>query len=310
MTYREKRSATLKMARKNYQLYLIILPVVAYFLVFCYQPMYGLLISFKDYLPTQGIWGSPWTSHNGLGHFYRFFNSYNFVTVIANTLGISLYSLVVGFPLPILLALMLNEVPVVRFKKLIQTVTYAPYFISTVVIVGILKAFLSPNSGVVNVLFRMIGAESINFLGEPSMFKTIYVVSGLWQNLGWNSIIFLAALSGVDPELYEAAVIDGASRMKKIWHIDLPGILPTITIVFLLNVGSIMNVGFEKVFLMQNPLNMPTSDVISTFVYRSGLVSAQFSFASAVGMFNSIVNFCLLVIVNAVTRRLGEASLW
>lgn len=305
-----ERGVVWRRIKRNYQLYIIILPVVLYFLIFCYQPMYGLLIAFKDYVPTLGIWGSPWTSGNGFGHFIRFFNSYNFRTVILNTLGVSLYNLAVGFPLPILLALMLNEVGSLRFKKLVQTVTYAPYFISVVVLVGMLHAFLSPNTGLVNNVLRFIGGEAVNFMGEPGMFKTIYVVSGLWQNMGWNSIIFLAALAGVDTQLYEAAMIDGASRLRKIWHIDLPCILPTILIMFLMNVGSMMNVGFEKVFLMQNPLNMQTSDVISTFVYRTGLIGAQFSFATAIGLFNSVVNIVLLIVVNYVTKRLGETSLW
>lgn len=291
----------------NYDLYLLLLPSFIYIIIFHYYPLYGLQIAFKDFIPTKGIWGSPWV---GFEHLKRFFNSYYFWTLIKNTLGISLYSLIVGFPIPIILALMLNEVKSNFFKKLVQTVTYAPHFISTVVMVGIILAFLSPTSGILNTLIKFLGGEPIAFMQKPEWFKTIYVFTGVWQGAGWGSIIYLAALAGIDPQLHEAALMDGATRLQRIWYINIPGILPTIVILLILRSGSIMNVGFEKVFLMQNQLNMEASDVISTYVYRSGLLQAQYSFSSAVGLFNSVINCFLLVIVNSITRKIGETSLW
>ncbi|MDI6618425.1 MAG: ABC transporter permease subunit [Clostridiales bacterium] len=291
----------------NYDLYLLLLPSFIYVIIFHYYPLYGLQIAFKDFIPTKGIWGSPWV---GFEHLKRFFNSYYFWTLIKNTLGISLYSLIVGFPIPIILALMLNEVKSNFFKKLVQTVTYAPHFISTVVMVGIILAFLSPTSGILNTLIKFLGGEPIAFMQKPEWFKTIYVFTGVWQGAGWGSIIYLAALAGIDPQLHEAALMDGATRLQRIWYINIPGILPTIVILLILRSGSIMNVGFEKVFLMQNQLNMEASDVISTYVYRSGLLQAQYSFSSAVGLFNSVINCFLLVIVNSITRKIGETSLW
>lgn len=293
--------------RKNWDLYLLIAPVLIYFIVFHYYPMYGVQIAFKDFIATKGIWGSPWV---GFEHFQRFFDSYFFWRLIKNTLGIGLYELVVGFPIPILLALMLNEVRIKVFQRFVQTVTYAPHFLSTVVLVGMVTMFLSPSSGIINQMIAWFGGEPISFMTEPGWFKSIYVFSGVWQQMGWSSIIYLAALSAIDPQLHEAAKVDGASRLRRIWHVNLPGIRPTIMILLILNVGTIMGVGFEKVFLMQNSLNMESSDVIATHVYRSGILGAQYSFSAAVGLFNSIVNFILLVTVNQMAKSMKQTSLW
>lgn len=293
--------------KKNYELYLLSLPTFVYFVIFHYGPMYGVQIAFRDFIATNGILGSPWV---GIEHFERFFRSHHFWILLKNTLGISGYSLIVGFPAPIILALMLNEVRHKHYKKTVQMVTYAPHFISTVVMVSMLLAFLSPNTGLVNQVLRAFGLESINFLAKPQWFKTLYVFSGLWQRVGWGSIIYMSALSGIDPQLHEAAIVDGATKIQRIFHIDIPGIMPTAVILLILNVGRIMSVGFEKVFLMQNPLNMISSDVISTYVYRAGLLGAEFSFSSAVGLFNAVINCILLVTVNWVAGRIGENSLW
>lgn len=301
------KNALVRDVRKNYELYLLSLPTFIFFIIFMYGPMYGVQIAFKDFIETKGIWGSPWV---GFEHFTRFFNSYSCWTLIKNTLGISLYSLIVGFPAPIILALMLNEVKCRKFKKTVQMVTYAPHFISTVVLVGILLVFLSPQTGILNNARAAMGLGRVNYMAEPAAFKTIYVLSGLWQGVGWSSIIYISTLSGIDPQLHEAAIMDGANKLQRIWHIDLPGILPTATILLIMNMGNIMSVGFEKIFLMQNPLNMQTSDVISTYVYRMGLVSAEYSFSTAVGLFNSVINMVLLVSVNMITKKLGGNSLW
>lgn len=291
----------------NWQLYVLILPVLAYYIVFHYAPMYGVQIAFKDYYFIKGIWGSPWV---GFEHFNRFFKSYFFGTLLKNTIGISLYQLVAGFPAPIILALMINEVSNKFFKRTVQTVTYAPHFLSTVVLVGMLLSFLSPRNGIINEIIKVLGGEPIYFIAKPEWFKTLYVFSGIWQNTGWSSIIYISALTGIDPQLHEAAKVDGAGRLKRIWHINIPGITPTMVILLILNMGKIMNVGFEKIFLMQNKMNMTSSDVISTFVYNNGLLNGQFSFSAAVGLFNSVINFILLVTVNRISKKLNETSLW
>ena len=293
--------------RRNWDLYLLIFPVIVYFLVFHYYPMYGVQIAFRNFVATKGILGSPWV---GLRHFKRFFNSFYFWRLIKNTLGIGIYELVVGFPIPIILALSINEVRNERFKRFVQNITYAPHFLSTVVVVGLVFMFLSPSHGVINNIIKALGHEPISFMTEPKWFKTIYVLSGVWKSMGWNSIIYLAALSGVDPELHDAAKVDGASQLQRIRHINLPAIFPTIVTLLILNVGRILSVGFEKVFLMQNPLNLEASDVISTHVYRTGLQGAQYSYSAAVGLFNSVVNFVMLVTVNKLARRINETSLW
>jgi putative aldouronate transport system permease protein len=304
---RTNRSATVKRIKKNWDLYLLILPVMAFFIIFEYVPMYGVQIAFKDFIATKGITGSPWV---GFKHFERFFDSYYFWRLIKNTLGIGVYQLLLGFPVPIALALLINEVRSKRFSRFVQTVTYAPHFLSTVVMVGMLFIFLSPQTGILNGLITWFRGAPIDFLTEPAWFKSIYVGSGVWQQMGWSSIIYLAALTGIDPQLHEAARVDGASRWQRIWHINLPGIMPTITILLILNMGSLLSVGFEKVFLMQNSLNMSASDIISTHVYRKGIIDGQYSYSAAVGLFNSIVNFTLLVMVNRIARKVNDTSLW
>ena len=292
--------------KKSRQLYLFVLPAFLIILIFSYGPMYGVIIAFKDYMPSLGIFESPWV---GFKHFQRFFDSYYFWDLMKNTLGISLYSLIVGFPLPIILALALNEIKDGPFKKITQTVTYAPNFIAVVVMVGMLIAFLSPSTGIINHFLDFICVGRINFMTEPRWFKTIYVLSGVWQGTGWGSVIYLAALSGVDTQLHEAATIDGASRLQRVWYINIPTIMPTMVILLIMSFGSLMSVGFEKIILMQNPLNMESSNVIATFVYQQGLLDAQYSFAAAVGLFNSLINSILLILVNGIAKRLSDSSL-
>ncbi|KIL41975.1 sugar ABC transporter permease [Gordoniibacillus kamchatkensis] len=301
-----KNSIWNKIAR-NWELYIFIAPAFFYFLIFCYGPMYGIQIAFKNFIPTKGITGSPWV---GFDHFIRFFHSYYFGNLLWNTLTISLYSLAVGFPVPIVLALAFNEVRNGFFKKLAQTVTYAPHFISMVVMAGMIITFLSPSTGIVIHLLKAFGLGAPDFLTDPGWFKTMYVLSDVWQSAGWGTIIYLAALSGVDPGLHEAAIIDGASRLQRVRHINIPTLVPTMVILFILNMGSLLGVGYEKILLLQNPLNMTSSDVISTFVYRSGLVDSQYSFSTAVGLFNSVINAALLVVSNQIIRRTSENSLW
>lgn len=291
----------------NYELYLLSIPAIVLFIIFCYCPMYGVQIAFRDFIPTKGITGSEWV---GFDNFTRFFRSYNFWQLLTNTLKISVYQIVFGFPCPILLALMLNEVKSGKFKKTVQVITYAPHFISTVAIAGMITIFLSPDAGIVNNIIRRFGGESVNFLGVPEYFRTIFVGSNIWQNVGWGSIIYFATLSGIDPQLHEAAIMDGANKLQRIWHVDIPGITPTMVIMLIMRAGHVMSVGFEKIILLQNPLNMSTSDVISTYVYRMGLIGGDYSFSSAVGLFNSIINLILLVAVNQISRRLNETSLW
>lgn len=303
----KKQHPFIKSFKKHWELYLLVLPPVLYLLIFKYIPMVGVQIAFKDFSVVKGIWGSPWV---GLKHFEAFFNSPNFWLLIKNTIGISFYSLIAGFPIPILLALALNEIRTGYFKKTVQMVTYAPHFISTVVMVSIIILMLSPHVGVVDKLFTWLGFPMTNFMGIPEYFKSIYVWSGVWQGMGYSSIIYIAALAGVDPSLYEAAKMDGASRLRKIWHIDLPTLVPVTVIMLILSLGSIMGVGFEKIYLMQNPLNTSASEVISTYVYKVGLIGANFSFSAAVGFFNSIINLILLVIVNSISRKVSENSLW
>lgn len=304
---RIQRKKTKKNVRQNWQLYLFVLPLVMYLILFHYMPMYGIQIAFKDYYPVQGIWGSPWV---GFDHFMRFFESYYFWDLIKNTVEISVYSLIVGFPIPIILALALNEIRDGMFKKTVQTVTYAPHFISIVIMSGMIITFLSPTTGMINNLIVMLGMEPIPFLTDPKWFSTVYVLSGIWQNAGWGTIIYLAALAGVDQQLHEAAIVDGASRWQRIWNINIPALVPTMVILFILDTGSLLSVGFEKVLLLQNPLNMEASDIISTFVYRVGLLEGQYSFGAAVGLFNSVINAALLIIVNQIARKKSETSLW
>lgn len=303
----ERKSDLLHNMRRYWQLYVIILLPVSYIIIFKYIPIFGVIIAFKDYRVTKGILGSSWV---GFKYFQMFFTSPSSMGIIINTLTLSLYGLAAGFPFPILLALSLNEIKARFFKKAVQMVTYAPHFISTVVMVGLIFQFLDLRSGMINVVLKLLGSEPVNFMGKPEYFRHIYVWSGILQSMGYGAVIYLAALSSINPELYEAAIIDGASKLKRVWYIDIPGILPTIIIILILNAGYIMNVGFEKVYLMQNQQNITTSEIISTFVYKIGLQSMNYSFSTAVGLFNSVVNLVLLATVNSIARRVGETSLW
>lgn len=295
----------------KWQLYLFLLLPVAYILIFAYVPMAGIQIAFKKFDIAAGIWGSPWV---GFDNFERFFSAYNFWSILWNTLSLALYGLIAGFPLPILLALLLNSFPSETYKKIVQTVSYMPHFISTVVIVGMLVQIFNPRTGAFGVIAHLLTGRMINvdLLSKPEAFSHMYVWSGIWQGIGWGSIIYIAALSSVDAELHEAAQIDGATRWQRVLKIDLPSILPTATIMLILNAGGIMNVGFEKVYLMQNNLNISKSEVISTYVYKVGMQIAggDFSFATAIGLFNSVINFILLIIVNTITKKISSTSLW
>lgn len=293
--------------KRNWILYLMILPVVVYYVIFAYWPMYGIQIAFKDYIPKLGFLNSPFV---GFDHFQRFFSSFNFTQLLSNTIVISLYGLLVGFPIPIVFALLLNYIKNNAFRKTIQMVSYAPYFISTVVICGMITIFLQPDTGIFNVIRGLFGAESVSFLSKPELFKSIYVWSGVWQGIGWSSIIYISALSGVDSQQHEAAVIDGATKLQRMWHVDLPAIMPTIIMLLILNMGQIMNVGFEKIFLLQNPLNTSASDVISTYVYRVGMLNADYGYSTAVSLFNSAINVILLVTVNSISKKVSSTSLW
>jgi len=295
---------------RDWRLYALALPGIAFIIIFQYIPMYGVQIAFRNYKPALGFWDSPWV---GFDNFSRFFNSSQFHTIIPNTLKLSAYGLIIGVPVPILLALMLNQTVNQRFKRIVQTVTYAPHFISMVVLVGMMNLFLSPNGGLINQMIGLFGAEPKFFMGLPQYFRHVYVLSGVWQNVGWNAIIYLAALSGIDPELYEAAHVDGASRFHLIRYVDIPGIMPTIIILLILDLGTLMSVGFDKTYLMQNVLNVSVSEVISTYVYKIGISASrtpQFSYATAIGLFNTIVNFVLLIVVNKISRVVSETSLW
>ncbi|WP_066187375.1 MULTISPECIES: ABC transporter permease [Gracilibacillus] len=292
---------------KRYDLYLMLLLPLTWYIVFQYVPMYGLQIAFKDFNPAFGFLGSEWV---GLEHFIRFFDSYYFGRIIWNTISISLLSLLFAFPIPIMLALLVNEISSNKLKKVVQNVTYVPHFISVVVIVGMLNLFLDPNGGFINTILNSLGIEPIAFMERPEWFKSVLISSGIWQSAGWQSIIYIAALSGIDPQLYEAAKIDGASRLQRILHVSLPGLLPVIVILLILDIGNFMNVGFEKILLMQNNLNMEASDVIQTFVYRSGILNGNYSYSAAIGLFNSIINFALLILINHVAKKKAETSLW
>jgi len=302
-----KKNNRLKQMLHSWQLYVFALPAFLAIFIFSYIPMYGVLMAFQNYSSTLGIWGSQWV---GLTHFRTFINSHQFWDLIRNTLSINIYSLIVGFPLPIILALAFNEAKDGFFKKFTQTVTYAPHFISVVVMGGMTIAFLSPSTGIINHLLSLIGIGPIAFLSEPSWFSTVFVWSGIWQSTGWGTIIYLAALSSVDPSLHEAAIVDGASRLQRVWHINLPAIMPTVIILLIMNVGSLMAMGFERILILQNPLNLPASRVIATFVYEVGLIGGRFSFAAAVGLFNAAINAILLIVVNKASKKVSEVGLW
>ena len=295
--------------QKNKAVYFMFLPVVVFYLIFHYYPMSGIILAFKDFKPALGIWGSPFTGDYGFEHFLAFFGSSFFGRTITNTILISLYQLIFGFPMPIILALMLNELRNPKFKKVMQTITYFPHFISTVVVCGMLTDFCL-SDGLFNQITGFFGVPSVSMLAEPKLFRTIYVASGIWQSMGWDSIIYLAAIAGIDTQLYEAASLDGAGRFKKIWHITLPGIKGTVVILFIMAIGKMMSVGSEKILLLYNPSTYKTADVISTYVYRKGLLDQDYSYSTAVNLFNSVINFALVFCANALSRKLTETSLF
>ncbi len=292
--------------QQNWTLYLLIFPVIIYYFIFHYRPMGGAIIAFKDYVPKKGIWGSNWV---GFKHFINFFKSNFFFRIFKNTVVINVSTLIFGFPAPIILALLINEIKRKNFKKTVQTITYLPHFISLVVVAGLIKDFTA-DYGIINDIIAFFGGERRTLLNFPHLFVPIYVISDIWQGVGWGSIIYLAALSSIDPALYEAAEIDGAGRWKQTLAITIPSILPTIVIMLILRMGSIFNVGYEKIILLYNPLIYETSDVISSFVYRRGLLEANYSFSTAVGLFNSVLNFSMLLIANSISRKVNETSLW
>ncbi len=310
------RSVSALSSRKNrlvqylsthWELYLFILPALIYIIMYEYVPMYGVQIAFRDFKINKGITGSDWA---GLKYFTKFLGNPMAKELIGNTLRLSIYGKLVSFPLTIIFALVLNEVPFKKFKSLTQTVSYAPHFISMVVMCSMITMFLREQGGLVNNLLGLLGVKSFNFMGSADAFPHVFVWSGVWQGLGWSTIIYISALSGIDQELHEAAMIDGASRLKRIWHIDLPGILPTVSIMLIMSMSSVMSVGFEKAFLLQNDLNLETSEIISTFVYKMGLKQRQYSYSAAIGLFNNVINMILLLITNAITRKLSETSLF
>jgi len=288
-------------------LYIMLLPVILNFIIFHYIPMYGLQIAFKKYNLILGTKGSPWV---GFQNFQNFFSSYNFTLVVKNTLIISLYLIIFGFPLPIIFALLLNEIRGGAFKKVAQTISYLPHFISSVIVVGMLIQILSPNGGAINLFLGWFGKEPVYFLGEPDYFRTIYVLLELWRNTGFGAIIYIAAITSIDSEIYESATIDGAGRLKKMWYITIPCLMPTIITLFILRLGGILNVGWQEILLLQNPLNRQVSEVISTFVYKRGLIDADYGYAAAVGMANSVVGFIFVVGANELAKRFSETRLF
>ena len=287
-------------------IYLIALPVCVFYLVYCYLPMYGVVIAFQNYAPARGIWGSRWV---GLKHFVDFFTDRNFGRLVTNTLVINIKLLLFGFPLPILFALLLNEVHSTAFRRATQTITYMPHFVSTVVVCGLLKDF-TKSDGLITTIVAMLGGENVNLLSKANLFQPLFVAMNVWQQFGWDSIIFLAALGSIDPTLYEAAKVDGATRFQQAIHVTLPGLLPTIVVLLILRMGNLMSLGWEQIVLLYSPLVYETSDVISTYVYRRGLLEFEYSYGTAVGLFNSVVNIILLILANAFSRAVTQNSLW
>lgn len=296
-----------KNVKRDRALLIIVLPAVVHYLVFIYYPMFGNIIAFEKYSPMKGLLGSEWV---GLRYFKQFFQSPYFGRVLRNTLLISVYSILWGFPIPILFALMTNGLRQGAYKRIVQAVSYIPYFISTVVICGMLVNFLSPSSGIVNSIIKAFGGEPINFLMEPKWFRTVFIASGVWQGFGWSAIIYLAALTGVSQELYEAARVDGAGKLHQVIHISIPCIMPTIIVSFIMHIGTLMSVGYEKIILLYNPITLEVGDVISSYTYRTGLVEGNYSFGAAVGLFNSVINLILVVFANKLSRKVSEVSLW
>lgn len=292
---------------RDWQLMVLCILPVAYFIIFHYVPMYGVQIAFKDFRAIDGIWDSPWC---GFKHFRRFFTSPQFWPLLKNTLQLSLMQLTISFPIPIILAIMLNQAKNYKFRRFVQSVVYCPHFISIVVLTSMLYIFLSPRNGIVNTIIQALGGDPIFFLGEAKYFKLTFVISGVWQNAGWDAIIYIAALAGISPDLYEAASVDGANKWQRIWHIDLPGILPTMVMMFILEVGKVMNLGMQKAYLMQNAQNLAASEIISTYIYKIGLINAQYSYSAAVNLFNNLVNIFLLVTCNAIAKKVTKNGLW
>lgn len=302
-----KKPTVLNTFKRDYQLWIMILPALAVIIIFNYIPMYGIQLAFREFDFNKGLTGGEWV---GLKYFEQFINNYMFKDLMVNTVTISLATIILGFPAPIIMALIINQVVWKRWKKTLQTTVYLPHFISMVVMVGILNVLLSPETGVVGYLMKSLGLEDINLLASEKTFVPVYVLSDIWQHAGWNSIVYLAALSSVDPQLYDSAKIDGASKWQIIKHIELPALVPTMIILFILSMGNILNTGFEKIYLMQNPLNLPVSEVIATYVYKIGIISNQFSYAAAIGLFNTIINFAFLVAMNFIAKRFSNISLW
>ena len=292
--------------RKNWSLYLMVLPVLAFYLIFCYKPMYGAIIAFKQYTPGLGIWKSPWV---GLDNFRYFFSNPDFIKILSNTLRISLSLIIFGFPAPIILTLLFNEIGNKQFKRVAQSVSYIPHFISLVVICGLIKTFVADGSIIQQIVHAVDGKDG-SLLNRAEMFLPIYVISNIWQNIGWDSIIYLAAISSIDPQLYEAAQVDGAGKWKRVLHVTLPGLAPTIIIMLILQLGNILSVGYEKIILLYNPLIYDTSDVILSYVYRMGFESMDWSYSTAVGLFNSVVNFVIIILANTISRKVSDTSLW
>jgi len=292
--------------KRNKSLYFLSIPIIMYYLMFHYKPMYGALMAFQDYEPIKGLWESDWV---GLKHFISFFTDQYFFRLMKNTLAISGASILFGFPAPLILALLMNEIKNNHYKRTVQTITYLPHFISIVVICGMIKNFTA-DTGIINYIIALFGGERVSLLNSPENFVPIYVISDIWQNAGWGTIIYLAALTGIAPELYEAATIDGANRWQQTIHVTLSNIMPTIVIMLILRLGSILTVGYEKIILLYNPITMKTADVISTYVYRVGLLDLNWSFSAAVGLFNSIINFLFLVLTNYLSKKMSETSLW
>lgn len=307
ITQRTRAQRVQKALYRDWQLLLLCAVPILYFVVFHYIPMYGVQIAFKDFKAVEGIWGSAWI---GFKHFQRFFTSSQFWPLITNTLGLSFLQILLGFPIPIILAIMLNQVQHQKFRKFVQSIVFCPHFISIVVLTGMLYLFLSPRNGLINNVIQLLGGDPIFFLGEAKYFKLTFVLSGIWQNAGWSAIIYIAALAGVSPDLYEAAQVDGANKWQKIRHIDIPGILPTVVMMLILEVGKVMSLGFQKAYLMQNAQNLASSEIISTYIYKVGMIDAQYSYSAAINLFNNLVNIILLVSVNHIAKKTTNNSLW
>lgn len=303
----EKKPTVFNTFKRDYQLWIMILPAIIIVFVFNYIPMYGIQLAFREFDFTKGLTGGDWV---GLKYFTQFIESHMFTDLLRNTVVLSLTTIIVGFPAPIILALLINQIKWKRGKKVLQTTVYLPHFISIVVLVGLLNVLLSPNTGIVGHIMNAFGFHDVNLLASTNTFVPVYVLSDVWQHVGWNSIIYLVALSSVDPQLYDSAKMDGANRWQIIRNVEIPAIIPTIIILLILNMGSIISTGFEKIFLMQNPLNLPVSEVIETYVYKIGIISNQFSYAAAIGLFNTLINFALLLTMNYIAKRFSNISLW